>query len=226
MSENGSESTDQANSISDYYNVERLEMLSYVPDEATSFLEIGCGAGAFGAELRRRIPGASVTGIEMHAASASIAKSRLNKVYEMSIESAMDYLGENQIDCVICNDVLEHLVDPWKVLEQLRAKLTDNGVVVASIPNVRYFPVFKDYLLHANWEYKNDGVLDRTHLRFFTRKSIVRLFEDSGFVVQRIDGIFSSPFTWKMKILNAAMGYRLWDMKYERFACQATTRKG
>lgn len=212
----------QENTLPSYYNAERHEMLSYIPDGATSFLEIGCGSGAFGSLIRRTIPNATIIGIEAHSASAAVARTRLDQVIEMPVELALSQIKESSIDCVICNDVLEHLVDPWEVLMQLRAKLVPNGTCVASIPNIRYFPVFKDYLINGNFEYQDSGVLDRTHLRFFTKRSIKKLFEDSGYRVHKIDGIFASALTWKMELLSTIMKCDFDDMKYERFACSAS----
>lgn len=208
--------------VSSYYNVERREMLHYIPKGAVRFVEIGCGTGAFGSLLRQNINNANVVGIEMHPASALIAKSRLDLVIEEPVEIGLGLLKNNDSDCIICNDVLEHLVDPWLVLNGLRKKLKKNGSIVASIPNVRYFPVFKDYILNGNWEYQNDGVLDRTHLRFFTKNSIKQLFEKAGYRLEKIEGIFSSELTWKMKIINFFAKDRFGDMRYERYACVAS----
>lgn len=208
--------------VSGYYNVERREMLHYIPKGAVRFVEIGCGTGAFGSLLRQNINNAKVIGIEMHSASALIAKSRLDMVIEEPIEIGLGLLKDNDSDCIICNDVLEHLVDPWLVLNGLRTKLKKNGSIVASIPNVRYFPVFKDYILNGNWEYKNDGVLDRTHLRFFTKSSIKQLFEKAGYRLEKIEGIFSSELTWKMKIINLFSNNRFKDIGFERYACVAS----
>lgn len=211
-----------ANGVSKgYYNVERVEMLPFIPTGARCFLELGCGAGAFGALVRRTYPGAHVTGVEIHEESAHLARDRIDLVMEQPIEQAIEGITDQSIDCVVCNDVLEHLVDPWLVLRQLRRVLRPNGAVVSSLPNVRHFPVFKSYLMGADWKYEKMGVLDRTHLRFFTRKSIARMFEECGYSVERQEGIFGRPLPWKASLLNRFMGGVLTDMQYERFATQA-----
>lgn len=204
-----------------YYSVERAEMLPFVPSAARVFLELGCGAGAFGALLRRKVPGAHVTGVEIHDESAREARGRIDLVVDQPIEQAIDGIADQSIDCVICNDVLEHLVDPWQVLRQLRRVLHPGGAVVSSLPNVRHFPIFKEYFLGADWKYEEMGVLDRTHLRFFTRTSIERMFKECGYTISRSEGIFSQPLPWKASLLNRFLGGVLTDMQYERFATQA-----
>lgn len=100
----------------------------------------------------------------------------------------------------------------------MHSHVSDNGVLVASLPNVRYIEVFRPYLINAEWNYKDYGVLDRTHLRFFTRKSMIDLFASTGFELVSIEGINSYPVGWKFNILNFLLGGRLEDMKYQQFA--------
>lgn len=204
-----------------YYNVERVEMIPFIPPDSRVFLELGCGAGAFGATLRRMIPGSHVTGVEIHKDSAQVALGRIDRVLVQPIEQAIDGISNASIDCVVCNDVLEHLVDPWEILRQLRRVLRPSGAVVSSIPNVRHFPVFKAYFIGADWKYEKMGVLDRTHMRFFTSKSIKRMYEECGYTVTRQEGIFKQSLPWKAAVLNRLMNGALTDMQYERFATQA-----
>jgi 2-polyprenyl-3-methyl-5-hydroxy-6-metoxy-1,4-benzoquinol methylase len=205
-----------------YYRNQRVEMLPFIPQDARDFLEIGCGEGTFGGLLQQRIDGASVTGVEAHPDAAREARKHLAVVIESPIEAALASIPDSSLDCVVCNDVLEHLVDPWAVLGQLRSKLRSGGSVVSSIPNVRHFPVFKSYFLAGDWKYEEEGVLDRTHLRFFTRRSIQRMYEESGYRINRIEGIFGYRLPWKAAVLNRLLGGRMGDMQYERFAAVAT----
>ena len=204
-----------------YYQSQRREMLDFVPTDAVRFLELGCGSGGFGAFLRESRKDVHITGVEIHPESAKEARGRLDVVIEKPVEIALASIAKGSIDCVICNDVLEHLVDPWAVLRLIRAVLRPSGTVVSSIPNVRHFPVFKNYFLGGDWKYEKWGVLDRTHLRFFTRKSIERMFNESGFMVSRIEGIFSQQLPLKAALLNRLLGGKLEDMRFERFACVA-----
>ncbi|MDV7402368.1 class I SAM-dependent methyltransferase, partial [Arthrospira platensis SPKY1] len=95
-------------------------------------------------------------------------------------------------DVVYCNDVLEHLVDPYAVLKTIYKKLRKNGQVISSIPNVRYHNTFIKTVLGKDWKYEDHGVMDFTHMRFFTQKSIRRMYEDAGFEVNLNEGINKS----------------------------------
>jgi SAM-dependent methyltransferase len=216
-------STSKADKQSDmsYYRGQRREMLEFIPEQAQRFVELGCGAGAFGALLRQARPGCIVSGVEIHPQAACEARSRLDHVIELPVEIALDIIEANSVDCVICNDVLEHLVDPWAVCLQIKRILRQSGTIVASIPNVRHFPVFKKYFLGGDWEYEKWGVLDRTHLRFFTKRSIERLFVETGFHAEQIAGIFPQKLPWKAALLNRLLKGKLNDMQYERYACVA-----
>jgi len=204
-----------------YYRGQRREMLTFIPEQAQRFVELGCGAGAFGGLLRQARPGCIVSGVEIHPQAACEARSRLDHVIELPIETALDIMEASSVDCVICNDVLEHLSDPWAVCLQIKRILRQSGTIVASIPNVRYFPVFKKYFLGGDWEYEKWGVMDRTHLRFFTKRSIERLFFETGFHAEQIEGIFFQPLPWKAALLNRLLKGTLNDMRYERYACVA-----
>ena len=204
-----------------YYQVQRQEMLAYIPEDARRFVELGCGAGGFGALLRETRHDVHIIGVEIHPKSAEEARKRLDNVIEQPVEIALDSIPAGSIDCVVCNDLLEHLVDPWAVLRQVKRILQPHGSIVSSIPNVRHFPVFKNYFLGGDWKYEKWGVLDRTHLRFFTKSSIARMFSETGFHTTLIEGIFGEPLPWKAMLLNRLLRGKLTDMQYERFACVA-----
>ena len=160
---------------SDYYQGARPEMVDLVPKTAETILDIGCGEGHFAAGLKKEL-GAEVSGIELDEKSAALAVEKLDKVYSGDVNEIIKGLPESYYDCITCNDVLEHLVDPYSILKQLKSKLAPEGLIVSSIPNVLYFRVLANLLFKGDWKYENEGVLDRTHLRFFTRKSIIRMF--------------------------------------------------
>ncbi len=206
--------------ISDYFNDARSEMLPIIPIGVTIFLEVGCGAGAFGESILRKIPNSHVTGIEVHQEASKLARARLSHVIEKPVELALEEIHDHSIDCVILNDVIEHLVDPWAILKTLKIKLKDNGYVVASIPNVRYFPVLREYL-SGDWRYQECGVMDRTHVRFFTKMSIDRLFDDTGYKLIQIKGIRPQMLPWKARLINFLTAGYFEDAKYERFSCVA-----
>ena len=203
-----------------YFEYPRTEMLAFVPVTSAKVLEIGCGRAGF-AQLLKARGAVHVTAIEAHAESAVWARQRVDRLLDMPIEDAIPALQGQEFDCIVLNDVLEHLVDPWKVLAALRGVLSAEGRIVASLPNVRYLPVFKDYVLRGQWRYQQDGVLDRTHLRFFTRTAMRELFESTGFAVEHVQGINATNVSWKFHLLNALARSALDDTRFKQFACVA-----
>ncbi|MBI5237012.1 MAG: class I SAM-dependent methyltransferase [Deltaproteobacteria bacterium] len=203
-----------------YYHHSQQEMLRFVPQGISTILDIGCGAGEFGHTLKTE-RNAEVWGIELVPDVARKAANKLDRVSAGNIETDEISLPDGYFDGIVFNDVLEHLVDPWQVLRRLRPKLRENGVIVASIPNMRHFHVLKELIIHKQWEYKDQGVLDRTHLRFFTVKGVKDLFETSGYRVVTLEGIDRCDFSWKFKLLNGVLLNRLEDTRYSKFACVA-----
>lgn len=166
----------------------RTEMLSYVPRGIGRLLDVGCGRGGFAEAVKARDPGAEVWGVEISPAACESARGRLDRVVEGPFPDA---LGPDapRFDCVVFNDVLEHLVDPWDALRRTRSLLEDTGVVVASVPNVRDLRVVGPLVALGRWQYTDTGLLDRTHLRFFTRASAIELFSASGYSVDTVEGV-------------------------------------
>ena len=203
-----------------YFHHSRPEMLRFVPPGISTLLDIGCGAGDFGQILKTE-RNAEVWGIELNPEVANKAAHKLDRIFAGNIETDEISLPDGYFDCIICNDVLEHLVDPWRVLSRLRSTLRKNGVIVASIPNIRFYLVMKELIMNKQWEYKNQGVLDRTHLRFFTVSGVRTLFETSGYRVITLEGINQYDFSWKFRLMNRISLNRLNDMRYEQFACVA-----
>jgi GT2 family glycosyltransferase/SAM-dependent methyltransferase len=142
---------------------------------------VGCGAGWLGDAIKKR-QDAIVYGIDSAPDAAGKAKRKLDRVWNIPLEEAVIELTDGFFDCIVTADILEHLVDPWTVLAQLRRKLAPNGTLVASIPNVGNWTVISN-LIQGDWRYETEGLLDRTHLRFFTRRSLHELFWTSGLTI-------------------------------------------
>jgi 2-polyprenyl-3-methyl-5-hydroxy-6-metoxy-1,4-benzoquinol methylase len=203
-----------------YYSQDRLEMLDFVPTNVQRVLEVGCGAGEFAESIRVDRPHVIIWGVEPAPEAANIAAGRLDKIICSSIEAGIPELVGQKFDCVVFNDVLEHLVDPEKVLRETRQYLTEGGVIVASIPNILYFYEITKILITEDWEYQDYGTLDKTHLRFFTRKSIMRLFRSAGYEIHEIRGI--NAFAGKkFRIANLLTLGRLSDWKFVQFGIRA-----
>lgn len=200
-----------------YYSSEREEMLRFIPNDVHFVLEVGCGGGIFGSAVKR-MSGAEVWGIEIDDEAASAAKAKLDKVIIGDVSEIIPNMPDKKFDCIVFNDVLEHLIDPFAALTAIKSKLTLKGVAICSIPNIRYFPVLCRLLINKQWKYEDEGVLDRTHLRFFTKKSIIDTFTGLNYEILQLEGI-NGINSWKFDLLNALLLGNISDTRYMQFAC-------
>ncbi|MCP4266065.1 MAG: class I SAM-dependent methyltransferase, partial [Candidatus Brocadiaceae bacterium] len=153
-------------------------------------LEIGCGSGATGMAIKQKFPDVNYIGIDSDKEAAEIARTRLDKIIVSDIDKApLDTFGLEKecFDLIICADILEHLYDPWKIVNDLRDYLIPDGKILASIPNVQYIEHMIN-VLHGNWKYEDHGLLDATHIRFFTLNEIVKMFRGSGYDIAHCSG--------------------------------------
>ncbi|WP_246615769.1 class I SAM-dependent methyltransferase [Aquimarina litoralis] len=210
---------DYDNKPEGYYDNVRQEMIAYLPDNVNKIIDIGCGNGAF-AEILKQKTGGEVWGIEYMEEEAKIAETKLDKVFAGKCEDYLDELPDKYFDVIYFNDVLEHLTDPYMVLGKVKHKLNPNGVVISSIPNVRYYDTFLKVLFQKDWKYEGHGVMDKTHFRFFTGKSIQRMYEEEGYTVLKHEGINKSrsirPFLYNIPVL-----FRHMDIRYPQYATVA-----
>lgn len=169
-----------------YYAFERTDLLSLVPGDAKRILDVGCGAGVLGKSIKERNPGAEVVGVEIDKASCGLAAEVLDMVIPGNIETLALPFKENYFDCIVAGDVLEHLVDPWGAVKKLRSFLKEEGLLIASVPNIRYYKALIR-LFRGYWDYTEVGILDRAHLRFFCLINIKELFCEAGLKIERIE---------------------------------------
>lgn len=169
-----------------YFGYDREDMLALVPAGIGSVLDVGCSSGGFGKLLKTKF-NCEVWGIEPGEA-AHAAKLKLDKVYHDIFHPGLD-LGGKKFDLVVFNDVLEHLEDPWLAVGNAAGLLRPGGRILASIPNIQCYTVVRDLIVNGQWRYDTSGILDKTHLRFFTKKSIIGLFETSGLSIDRLEGM-------------------------------------
>ncbi len=172
-------------SMPQYFKNKRNDIVSLVPDEAIDILEIGCAAGMTGKEIKKN-PDIYVAGVELDHMAAVEAKNHLDDVFEGNIETIQLPFSEKRFDCIIFADILEHLVNPLEVLKKTKKFLRFEGTVIASIPNVQYLGVISQ-LVEGNWTYQDEGILDRTHLRFFTFPEIEKLFDEAGYRISSVE---------------------------------------
>ena len=206
-----------------YYHNPRGEILPFVPNRAKRFLDIGCGAGAFGASLKKERD-AEVWGIEIDPEAALLAKECLDNVFSGDFEGIRRELPKSYFDCITMNDVLEHMSDPFQVLADVKELLIPGGSIVCSLPNLRYFPVLKQIVAGKDFQYADWGVMDRTHLRFFTQKSIVRMMTEQGYEVNTIHGI-NGRKSIRFELLNALFFNALSDARHQQIVCVAKPRQ-
>lgn len=167
----------------DYYVQEKKFLFHLIPDGPNVVMDLGCGAGRVGKGLLESNKAAEIVGVEIFEPAANEALKCYKTVHVGDIEN-MDLAYDKHFDVVICGDILEHLKDPFKIVERARHWLKDSGRLVCCVPNVRYWRVWSDLVFRGKWEYKSEGIMDQTHLRFYTRRSFKALLKNASFVVQ------------------------------------------
>lgn len=171
-----------------YFDYPRLDLLEMLPrGGGLRLLEVGAGNGATLREAKRRALASYTVGIDLVDSPLDgtppdpLAPDRFisGNVEEMDLDLPVD-----AFDALLCADVLEHLVNPWRVVRALSRHLKPGGLFLSSIPNARNHRFLRPILLQGDFRYEDAGLFDRTHLRFFCRKNIQNLFESAGLVVE------------------------------------------
>jgi SAM-dependent methyltransferase len=168
-----------------YHRMVNPPLLRAVPPGARVVLDVGCGAGAHGTLLKREDPRRVVLGVELDPAAAEEARAVLDRVFVADAEAGDLPLEPGSVDCLLYGDVLEHLRDPEAVLARHRRLLRPGGAAVVSVPNVGHHGVIAA-LLRGDFPYAPAGVLDATHLRFFTLASFAKLLLDAGYAPEPV----------------------------------------
>jgi O-antigen biosynthesis protein len=179
-----------------YQDRPRLDLIGLLDFPFQTVLEVGCGSGATARAIKERFSSIAYLGIEIDQMAAAGARESIDRVLTGDIEKMnLDYydIRRDSIDLVICADVLEHLYDPWKVLRMLHPYLRADGRIIASIPNIQNIRVIQS-LIKGRWAYANMGLLDATHIRFFTLAEIGKLFGVSGYAAEHIISILDVEF--------------------------------
>ena len=174
---------------SEYYmdvRTELIDIISKSSEEKLDILEIGAGLGTTLLNIKYKYPNATVKGIELVDKIVNIASNYCD-IECANIEN-YKFSDNDKYDYIICGDVLEHLVDPYTLVDRLKSNLKQNGCIIASIPNILDAEVIYN-LLHGFFTYDDSGVLDKTHLRFFTQDSIIKLFTERGYEIVEMLGL-------------------------------------
>lgn len=205
-----------------YYSHTRQDLIRLVPASAKRVLEIGCGAGMTGKALKD-CGVEEVVGVELQTEAGKSAMQYYDRVVIGDVEKVRLPYGEGYFDCAIYGDVLEHLVDPWKLLQEHNLLIKPGGAIICSIPNIRYFKVTRRLVARGKWEYEDDGVLDRTHLRFFTRASIEEMLAHAGFVITKM--IRRPSCAGWLKLFNLILGNLLIDHLVRKYIVVAVKER-
>jgi len=171
------------------YIGKRDDILSLIPNNVSKVLDVGCSTGVLGEQVKWRNNNAEVIGIEENEQMAKVAKEKLDRVIKGDVEKTnlTDYLVHNYFDCIIFSDILEHLKNPGGILKSATSFLSTDGVLIASIPNVRHYTTIISLLFRGYWPYRERGIHDKTHLRFFTLRNIEELFHHANLKIFRIE---------------------------------------
>jgi 2-polyprenyl-3-methyl-5-hydroxy-6-metoxy-1,4-benzoquinol methylase len=187
---------------SGYFSNARKDILSLLPLQRhanTHVLEIGCSSGHTLQWLKESGYCTKTTGVELYA-DVNVAQRKIDQFFKLDIEKSMPDLPTNSVDLILCLDVLEHLIDPWTVVSHLTDLLTKDGTLVVSLPNIRNYHVLFDLAFRGRFEYTNAGIMDKTHLRFFTKSSAIALTCSSGLKLFQVCA--TEVNRWQKKILS------------------------
>jgi 2-polyprenyl-3-methyl-5-hydroxy-6-metoxy-1,4-benzoquinol methylase len=172
--------------VDHYYESYRKDIIPLLPKHVNKVMEIGCGTGNTLAYLKDNGYCDWTFGVDLFPEAIESAVQKVDEVYQGNIEEMALPVEKESIDIILCLDVLEHLVDPQKVVAYLHTLLSPNGIIIASIPNVRHHSVIVPLVFQNKWEYKEFGVLDSTHLRFFVKKTAIDLMQSSGLKLDKV----------------------------------------
>jgi len=163
-----------------YYAFVRRDIEPLLPARVERVLEIGCGGGGTLAWLKQSGRAQWTAGIELSPEAAAVAGTRVDDVRCGDANALLAKFPTESFDLILCLDVLEHLVDPWEALGRIQTLLRPGGRIITSLPNVRHHSVVLPLLFRGRWEYRDAGIMDRTHLRFFSRQGISALMRGAG----------------------------------------------
>ncbi len=186
-----------------YFNSVRAEILKLIKSGPNRILDIGCGSGDTGLALKKAGQAKEVFGVELVTEIALEAGKKLDRVLTGDIEQIELPFENSYFDYIIAVDVLEHLYDPWSALKKLTPFLKNEGVLIVSIPNVQNWRILRDLIFKGQWQYVEQGLLDKTHLRFFTQKTIRELLRFAGYKqIEIFPGFKLHPKGHKARTIN------------------------
>jgi len=194
----------------DYFANVRGDLLALVPSNPMNkILEVGAAGGYSLIELKRIKKAAECVGIELFDLPGTLQHDPLiDKMFIGNIETDYFSLPDNYFDVIICGDVLEHLVDPWQVLQKITKWLKPGGVIIISTPNFRFIKVMWRVFFGGRFDYDSWGIMDKTHLRFFCKPNIVALASTGDLKLESIQSnldFFKYDKAWWINRLTLRM---------------------
>lgn len=181
-----------------YFSNIRWNIIDLIPEGNHRVLDVGCGDGATLKKLKELGKASEIYGIEIYEDITEKLSQDLDKIIIGDIESIDLQFNYKYFDYIIFGDILEHLINPNKILHQYKKLLKDDGYIIASIPNIKYFRILLRLIIFDEFKYSDDGILDQSHLRFFTKKEIKKMFHNENFEIIHI----KSNFCWAIKIID------------------------
>ncbi len=189
------------------HEIHNADLLRFIPSAVSALIEVGCSSGALAREYKKLNPTSSYIGVEISSDYAALASRYCDRVLVQDIEEADEdfWVKFSDRECWIFGDTLEHLRSPWDVLRRIASIIPRGGCVVACIPNAQHWSV-QARLNIGDFRYQDSGLLDRTHLRWFTRQTIFELFHDAGFkITDGMARVFDEPLREKYLPVIATM---------------------
>jgi len=201
------------NLINLYYKQVRKEIIPLLPERIERVLEVGCGEGNTLEFLKKTKNCKWTAGIELSSPAAEVARGKVDLVIDGNFETLELPFEPETLDLILCLDVLEHFVDPWTALRRMHHFIKPGGAIISSIPNVRNFRVLLPLLFRGEWTYTDHGILDKTHMRFFTKKSVIELMEGVDLKVDMVRSTGLEP--WRMTSIVNAITLHLFKPYFE-----------
>jgi len=203
-----------------YYSGIRWDIIDLVPEGNNRILEVGCGTGSTLIKLKEIHKAQEIYGFELNEEMVQDHIKDINKVIIGDVEQIDPPFQDEFFDFIIFGDVLEHLIEPEKILKKYMKFLKSDGTIIASIPNIKNYTILFDLVIRDKFEYKDVGILDRSHLRFFTKKEIIKMFNGCGMDIIEMRTNFSFPMNIINKKLNNFIskhsfpGYSFFTIQY------------
>ena len=214
------------------YDSPRKDLVPFVPSGISAALDVGCAAGGFGRTIRAQRPGLRLWGIEPDPRSADAARaSGYEEVVTGFFPEAAARLSHHSYDAIFMMDVLEHMPNPASALLAAAYLLAVCGTVVASIPNARHVSVWWPLARHGQWTYTDTGLMDRTHIRWFTAATIRTIFAESGYDVVLLKGTNRTRRPphgddgWKLRLPSRIIGKRSDAFLWVQYVVHAQLRR-